>query len=140
MIKNGAWLRASELYSLARQEEAINFWSFTMTRNKARGRKSLPPFGLRSAQSQLLCCPSSPRLWHGLCRFSWHLHPRLLQRGSRGFCHGLLAYKMQDLVSPFNENHFVCGSEFPPVLSEHSRGQSGHSEGPDVRCPIWCPS
>ena len=72
-------------------EEEVNAWSFTTTRNTARGHKPLAPFGLRAAQAHLLCCSSSAMLWHGLRWFALHLHPWRPQRGPRDFYHGLLA-------------------------------------------------
>ena len=88
--KSLARSRARELRSLARHEEEVNAWSFTTTRNTARGRKPLAPFGLRAAQAHLLRCPSSAMLWHGLRWFALHLHPWRPQRGPRDFYHGLL--------------------------------------------------
>ena len=54
------------------------------------GGKPLVPFGLRAAQTRLLCCGSSMMLGHHPRRLASHPDPRRLQHGLSDFCHGLL--------------------------------------------------
>ena len=54
------------------------------------GGKPLAPFGLRAAQTRLLCCGSSMMLGHHPCRRASQPDPRRLQHGLSDFCHGLL--------------------------------------------------
>ena len=62
------------------------------------GGKPLAPFGLRAAQTRLLCCGSSMVLGHHLCRRASHPDPRRLQHGLSDFCHGLLDSDHLDIL------------------------------------------
>ena len=58
--------------------------------------KPLAPFGLRAAQTRLLCCGSSMMLGHHPPRRASYPDPRLLQQGLSDFCHGLLGEQFPD--------------------------------------------
>ena len=53
------------------------------------GVKPLAPFGLRAAQTRLLCCGSSMMLGHHPPRRASYPDPRRLQHGLSDFCHRL---------------------------------------------------
>ena len=67
------------------------------------GGKPLAPFGLRAAQTRLLCCGSSMMLGHHPCRRASHPDPRCLQHGLSDFCHGLLGNYPDE---PYDHNRF----------------------------------
>ena len=52
------------------------------------GGKPLAPFGLRAAQTRLLCGSSSMMLGHHPPRLASYPDPRRLQHGLSVFCHG----------------------------------------------------
>ena len=58
------------------------------------GGKPLAPFGLRAAQTRLLCCGSSMMLGHHPPRRASYPDPRRLQHGLSDFCHGLLGRQL----------------------------------------------
>ena len=80
------------------------------TRNTARGRKPLAPFGLRAAQAHLLCCPSSTMLEYGLRRVALHLDPRRPQRDPWDFHYGLLVQQpsIDELQKGLEEHLYVA--------------------------------
>ena len=63
------------------------------------GVKPLAPFGLRAAQTRLLCCGSSMMLGHHPPRRASYPDPRRLQHGLSDFCHGLLGSGQRKYVA-----------------------------------------